>query len=92
MAKETKETGGKIDQFLETNNHPLKGIVLRTTRTLSDKEGKNPASTTVHNFLVANDQTSTLYVSSFESPSAEWPEAWEVGEKIVEQMGILSNH
>ena len=91
MAKETKEAGEKIDQYSPPKDGIISSIALRTTRNLTDKQGKNPVLTTVHHFLAANDNTSTLYISSFESPADEWDDAWKTGEKIVELVGFLSN-
>lgn len=90
MAKETKEKGEKIDLFRVNENKQLKGFILRTTRTLLNNKNE-PKLTTVHNFVVANDQTGTIYIALFESPTESWDDAWKIGEKITEQLGILGN-
>lgn len=46
---------------------------------------------TVHNLIVANKATNTLYVIIFESPSIQWDEAWKIGQVMTEQIRFLGN-
>ena len=43
-------------------------------------------SITVHKLLIANDKTGTLFLITFESPTAEWDEAWKTGEQILKKI------
>lgn len=49
-------------------------------------------NTTVHNLMVANTATNTLYVITFESPTDQWGEAWEIGQVIMEQIQFLGEN
>jgi hypothetical protein len=91
MAKETKETGGQIEEYIPLKKGVISSIALRTKRSLPDNNGSNPALTTTHFFLAGNDTTSTLYIASFESPSEQWKESWKTGEKMMQLIGFLSN-
>lgn len=44
---------------------------------------------TVHNLIVANKATNTLYAIIFESPSDQWDEAWKIGQVMIEQTQFL---
>jgi len=44
---------------------------------------------TVYNRIVANTATNTLYIITFESPHAQWEEAWKIGQVMIEQMQFL---
>ncbi len=46
---------------------------------------------TTHNLLIANDTTGTLYIFIFEAPTAEWDEAWKIGEPILQRLFIDSD-
>jgi len=46
---------------------------------------------TIHNLIVANKETNTLYVITFESPSADWEDAWEIGQIMIEQIIFLED-
>ncbi|OGV72384.1 MAG: hypothetical protein A3K19_16305 [Lentisphaerae bacterium RIFOXYB12_FULL_65_16] len=50
----------------------------------TDKSG----SRTVHNLLIANDKTGTLYLVMFEAPADEWDAAWTTGEPILKLLYI----
>lgn len=43
---------------------------------------------TVHNLLIANDKTGTVYIVLFESPEKEWKNAWKIGEPILKKLLI----
>ena len=42
----------------------------------------------LHMLFIRNQDTDTLYVITFESPVAEWQEAWTVGKPILDRMGL----
>jgi|SRR6476661_519285 len=39
----------------------------------------------VYQLALANGSTDTLYLFTFESPEAEWPEAWKLGELMLKE-------
>jgi hypothetical protein len=43
---------------------------------------------TVHNLLIANNNTGTLYLVMFEAPSAEWTETWKIAEPMLKYLYI----
>ena len=43
---------------------------------------------TVHNLLIANDKTGTIYLVLFEGPTAEWSAAWKIAEPMLEYLFI----
>lgn len=43
----------------------------------------NDETNTVHNVMIANEKTGTLYLVIFESPSAEWEETWKIAEPML---------
>ena len=45
-------------------------------------------SITIHELMVANPKTNTLYLFIFESPTSQWSAAWKLGEKIINMLGI----
>ena len=45
-------------------------------------------SVTIHQLMVANPKTNTLYLFIFESPTQEWAAAWRLGEKMINMLGI----
>lgn len=46
----------------------------------------------LHMLFVRNRNTDTLYVITFESPDAEWQQAWAVGRPILDSMGLDDAH
>lgn len=60
----------------EKDMGPFKSIGFIYTK--KDQE----ESFTVHNLMIANDKTGTLYIFIFESPSEKWEEAWKMAEPI----------
>lgn len=42
----------------------------------------------VHNLLIANDKTGTVYLVMFEAPAEEWEAAWRIGEPIMKKLYI----
>lgn len=48
-------------------------------------------SATVHNLVVTNAVTNTLYVIVFESPTDQWEAAWAKGQVMLEQLLFLDN-
>jgi hypothetical protein len=56
---------------------PFKSVGFVYTK--KDKAG----SFTVHNLLIANDKTGTMYLVTFEAPAEEWAEAWKIGEPML---------
>jgi hypothetical protein len=61
---------------------PFRGFGCRYAA--SDAEG----SVTIHELMVANPKTNTLYLFLFESPTSEWSSAWKIGEKIIDMLAI----
>ena len=45
---------------------------------------------TVHNLMVANKATNTLYMITFESPSAQWEETWKLGQVIIDHIVFVT--
>lgn len=54
---------------------------------LHEKEDKAGAFK-VHNLLIANDKTGTVYLVMFEAPSAEWDATWKIAEPILKQLYV----
>jgi hypothetical protein len=44
----------------------------------------------VYQMTLANAKTDTLYLLSFESPEADWEEAWQLGETIIRELVLDS--
>ena len=42
----------------------------------------------VHNLLISNETTGTVYLVTFEAPSEDWETAWKIGEPIMKQLYI----
>jgi hypothetical protein len=62
---------------------PFRSVRFRFVETSASKE-----STTVCYLLVANDKTGSLFLIIFESPTAEWNQAWKKGEIILKKMRL----
>lgn len=45
-------------------------------------------SFTVHNLLIANNQTGTLYLVMFEAPTSEWQQVWKIAEPMLQYLYI----
>lgn len=43
-------------------------------------------SITIHQLLIANDKTGTLFMVIFEAPTKSWNDAWKTGEPILKKM------
>lgn len=46
---------------------------------------------TVYQFIATNEETNTVYVITFESPTDEWEEAWAKGQVMLNQLVFLDN-
>ena len=46
---------------------------------------------TMYQFIAADKETNTVYLITFESPSDEWEQAWEIGRMMLGQMMFLDN-
>ena len=44
--------------------------------------------TMIHNLLIANDKTGSMYFVIFEAPEKEWKDAWKIGEPIMKKLLI----
>jgi hypothetical protein len=42
----------------------------------------------MHYMLLANDSTNTLFITFFESPPAEWEDAWHIGNYILNNIRV----
>ena len=42
----------------------------------------------MHNLLIANDKTGSMYLIIFEAPEKEWEDAWKIGEPILKKLYI----
>ena len=61
---------------------PFQGFACRYV--VTDADG----SDTIHQLMVANPKTNTMYLFIFESPTSEWSSAWKMGEKMVKMLAI----
>ena len=43
-------------------------------------------SVTVHQVLIANDKTGTLFMVLFEAPTEDWDEAWRKSEVMLKRL------
>ena len=60
---------------------PFRAVKFRYVDAPTGKE-----STTVHQVLIANDKTGTLFMAIFEAPTKNWVEAWKIGEVMLKKM------
>lgn len=80
-----RESAREEVKFKKEWNHdmgPFRSVGFLYSR--DDKAG----AYTVHNILIANDKTGTLYFIMFEGPSAEWDALWKIGEPMLKTMLI----
>lgn len=42
----------------------------------------------MHALAVANPKTNTLYYFSFESPEADWKDAWKIGKQMMDKLAL----
>jgi hypothetical protein len=92
-----KKTGIPPSKYAQTliKNMPKKDA-REVVRSSEDKAGpfirlmclvrdKHPeeGNTFIHYLFIANDQTGTLWMYSFESPEKEWNDAWETGDVML---------
>ena len=78
VAKETNTLTKEWDRDMG----PFKSIGFVYTK--KDKKGDY----TVHNLLISNDKTGTLYMILFEAPVTEWEQAWKVAEPMLKYLLI----
>ena len=85
FARQFRESARKSSTFTkewDKDLGPFKSVGF-----VYDKKDK-AGSYTVHNLLIANNKTGTLYLVMFEGPSAEWPETWKTGEPMLQYLYI----
>lgn len=61
---------------------PFKAVGFIYTK--KDKKG----DFTVHNLVISNDKTGTMYLITFEAPTAEWEQAWKTAEPMLKYLFI----
>lgn len=74
----------KRNEVLEAVEKVTGGFKLFIFRFKSSKS--DPGDTMVYNLYVCNDRTGALWLYIFESPEAEWDEAWEVGDVLLSNL------
>ena len=52
------------------------------------KKKDNIGEFTVHNLLIANNKTGTLYLIIFEAPTSEWENTWKIAEPMLKYLYI----
>ena len=60
---------------------PFRGIVFRYVSAPAGEE-----VVTIHQVLIANDKTGTLFMVLFEAPTEDWEEAWLKGEVMLKRL------
>jgi hypothetical protein len=85
FARQYREAARKTVAFTkewDKDMGPFKSVGFRFDK--KDKAG----SFTVHNLLIANDKTGTIYIVMYEAPTSEWEEAWKLGEPMLQYLYI----
>ena len=85
FARQFRDSAKKTVRFTkewDKDMGPFKSIGFVYSR--NDKAG----AFTVHNLLIANNKTGTLYLVMFEGPSAQWPEIWKIAEPMLQYLYI----
>ena len=72
----------KIIKEWDKDMGPFKSLGFVYTK--KDKAG----DFTVHNLLIANNKTGTLYIVLFEAPTSEWEKTWKIAEPMLKYLYI----
>ena len=83
--RQFRDSARKSTKFIrewDTDMGPFKAVGF-----LYEKQSKEGAYR-VHNLLIANDKTGTVYLVMFEAPVEEWEAAWRLGEPIMKKLYI----
>jgi hypothetical protein len=82
-------TGFGANQKQLEKNASVEGPFYK--RTVRYREAPPEAAAhVVYHLALANAKTDTLYLLTFESPEAEWTEAWRLGEVMVRELVLDS--
>jgi hypothetical protein len=79
--REAAKSKHHVDDEKKVSHGSLQGISYKFT---FSPGGSNPKRT-LYNLSFPDDKEDTLLLIMFESPSAEWEEAWKFGKLIVEK-------
>lgn len=80
--RETTRKSEKITQEWNKDMGPFRSVGF-----VFDKKDK-AGDFRVHNLLIANDNTGTLYLVMFEAPISEWNKAWKIAEPMLQYLLI----
>ena len=82
QVRETAKESSKLTKEWNKDMGPFKSVGF-----VYDKKD-DAGNFTVHNLLIANNKTGTLYLVIFEAPSAEWTETWKIAEPMLKYLYI----
>ncbi len=85
FARQFRESARKSATFTkewDKDMGPFKSVGFVYSK--EDKAG----AFTVHNLLIANNKTGTVYLVMFEGPKSEWAKTWEIAEPMLQCLYI----